>query len=775
MFLGALAQHSVQGRVMLQGQPAEGATLQVSGPVKLQTTTLPNGFFTLNNLPAGSYQLQATYSGYRTVTQSITVGNSNQALEIALEPLPDLLQPVEVTALRAGALAPFTKTNISKAFIEKNNLGQDIPFMLNQTANVVVNSDAGNGIGYTGIRIRGTDATRINMTINGIPYNDPESQGTFFVNLPDFLSSVSSIQVQRGVGTSSNGAGAFGATMNFSTHDYREEAYAELLNSVGSFNTFKHTLRAGTGLINNKFTFDARLSRITSDGFVDRASTNLQGAYLSGAWYLPKGNLRFNAILGKERTYQAWNGIPESALKTNRRFNSAGTARPGEPYDNETDNYWQNHYQLFYNTELSKKWHLNTALYLTTGRGYYEQYRANERLSNYFINSTERTDLIRQLWLNNKMYGQIFNVQHRTQRDELTIGGGWNVYPGDHYGYITQTLNTNALTLPFRWYDMPARKTDINSYVKWQRKVANHWHLFTDLQFRHVNYTASGFRNNPNVTIDEQWNFLNPKAGITYQKNNITAYASYAMANKEPNRDDFEAGLLEKPRREQLHNVELGIERKNLLPGLQVSANAYMMYYRDQLVLTGAINDVGAYARTNIPESYRMGIELEARYVKPKVSGTYSLALSQNRIINYTGFYDDYDNGGQISVNYGNTPIALSPAVVQNATIEWRPVARTEFSLLSKYVGRQYLDNAGQKARSLDPFFVNDIRASYQIPVRNMVKRLRVVLQVNNLFNTMYEPNGYTFSYIAGAQFVSENFFYPMASINYMAAVEIGF
>jgi iron complex outermembrane receptor protein len=294
------------------------------------------------------------------------------------------------------------------------------------------------------------------------------------------------------------------------------------------------------------------------------------------------------------------------------------------------------------------------------------------------------------------------------------------------------------------------------------------------LQLRHVSYQANGFRNNPDISFDEQWTFLNPKAGITYHNNSLTAYASYAMANKEPNRDDFEAGALETPRREQLHNVELGIERKNVVPGLQLSANAYMMYYRDQLVLTGKINDVGAYTRTNIPESYRAGLELEARYARPKVSLAYSLALSQNRIIHYTGYYDDYDNGGQITVAYGNTPIALSPGVVQNATLEWRPVQRVELALLSKYVGRQYLDNAGQKERSLNPFFVNDIRATYQVPVRNRIKSMRVVLQVNNVTNRMYEPNGYTFSYQAGGQFVTENFFYPMAGINYMAALEIG-
>ncbi len=775
LFIGfAEAQLTLNGKILFQDEkPADGATVQLNGGKRLQTTTTFDGSFEFTNLPAGNYTLTTSFSGFKSNTQTVALQNNQYELNVVLEVLPNALQAVEVKALRASDLAPFAKTNLTKSYIQKNNLGQDIPFVLNQTPNVVVNSDAGNGVGYTGIRIRGSDATRINMTINGIPYNDPESQGIFFVNLPDFVSSVSSIQIQRGVGTSSNGAGAFGASMNFSTNEYNEKAYVELNNSVGSFNTFKNTVRVGSGLINNKFTIDARFSRISSDGYIDRASTNLQGAYLSAAYYLPKSTLRFNAILGKEKTYQSWYGISEAELKTNRTANSAGTAKPGAPYDNETDNYSQNHYQLLYNTELSSKLQFNTAFYLSTGKGYYEQYRANENLSNYGVTANNRSDLIRQLWLDNKMFGQIFSLQYQTTKDQLTFGGGWNVYPGEHYGRVTW-LATNAVPVPFTWYDHDAKKTDINTYAKWQRQLGQKLHLFTDLQFRRVNYTIDGFRQNPEISVDEQWNFLNPKAGLTYNHKGWTAFASYALANKEPNRDDFEAGANQKPLREQLHNVEVGLEKSNLIPGLSVSANGYLMYYRDQLVLTGQINDVGAYVRTNLPESYRLGVEMEARYTKTKIGFSYGLALSQNRVIDFTAFYDDYDNGGQISINYGNTPISFSPGIVQIATIDWRPLKRTEFTLLSKYVGRQYLDNTGDKNRSLNPFFVNDLRAAYDVPVKKWARQVKLVLQVNNFTNRLYEPNGYTFSYVAGGDFTTENYFYPMAGINWMMALNIG-
>jgi iron complex outermembrane receptor protein len=768
----AFAQNeTLKGLVKTAEGPVEGASIQLSGKNTYFEASAPDGSFSFAKLPSDTYTLSVSFQGFVSVKKQVTIPSQTDIMSITLLPQPQSLQPVEVKAIRANTLAPFSKTDISKNFIEKNNLGQDIPMLLNQTPGVVSFSDAGNGVGYTGLRIRGTDATRINMTINGIPYNDPESQGTFFVNLPDFLSSVSSIQVQRGVGTSTNGPGAFGATMNFSTHETPEETYLEFNNSFGSFNTLKNTLKLGTALFDKKLTLDVRASRIVSDGYIDRASTDLMGAYMSAAYHLPKSTIRFNAILGKEKTYQAWYGVSASDLKNNRTYNSAGTERPGEPYDNEADNYWQNHYQLFYNTEISSKLLFNTAFYLTTGKGYYEQYRAGEDPADYALPGTEATDLIRQLWLKNKLFGQIFTLQYNHNKDEITWGGGWNHYPGQHFGRVIWTESDPNATST--WYDHDAAKSDISTYVKWQRQLGSRWHLFTDLQYRYVQYRIDGFRNNPGITVNETWNFLNPKAGITYNHKNTTIYASYAMGNKEPNRDDFEAGLTEKPRREQLHNIEIGWQRKDLIEGLQVGVNGYLMYYRDQLVLTGKINDVGAYTRTNLPKSYRIGTEIEAKYLQKKWGINYSLALSQNRAIDYTGFYDDYDNGGQITVNYGNTPIALSPSLVQFISLDWRPLKNTELTLMKKYVGKQYLDNSGADNRALDAFTVSDIRTTYRIPSRNFLQRIQLILQVNNIFNTLYEPNGYTFSYLYGSEFITENFFYPMAGTNFMAAINI--
>jgi iron complex outermembrane recepter protein len=458
-------------------------------------------------------------------------------------------------------------------------------------------------------------------------------------------------------------------------------------------------------------------------------------------------------------------------LKNNRTANSAGTAKPGEPYDNETDNYWQNHYQLFYNSELSKHLSFNTAFYLTTGKGYFEQYRADENPADYGLPGDENIDLIRRLWLDNILAGQTFTLQYRKNKDEIIWGGNWNVYPGQHFGEVIWTSknpNTNQ-----RWYDHDARKTDISSYIKWQRQIGTHWFSFADMQYRFVDYKISGFRDNPMIDVAETWHFLNPKAGLTFQKDKWTAYGSYALGNKEPNRDDFEAGLTESPKREQLHNVELGVQHTEIIPGLQVGINGYMMYYRDQLVLTGRINDVGAYTRTNLPESYRLGTEIDLRYLKPKWGFNYSLALSVNRAVNYTAFYDDYDNGGQLEVNYGNTPIALSPGVVQQTTLDFRIFRNTEFSVLNKYVGRQFLDNSGLTDRSLNPFWVTDFRFIWNVPMVKVAKRTSIVFQVNNLFNALYEPNGYTFSYQYNNNFTTENFFFPMAGINFMTALNI--
>jgi iron complex outermembrane receptor protein len=758
----------------------EGATVSTQWPSKvLQTDAEGNALLTA--WPDKPLTMSVSHTGYLrfdTVVQSVISGTE---LYIRMTPLPPALQPVEVRGLRAGADAPFVQTNLNKAFIEKNNLGQEIPFLLNQTAGVVVNSDAGNGIGYTGIRIRGTDASRINMTINGIPYNDAESQGIFFVNLPDLLSSVSSIQVQRGVGTSSNGPGAFGATMNFSTFQYQPAPYAELNNSVGSFNSFKHTIKAGSGLINDRFTIDARVSQITSDGYIDRAESKLQSALLSAAWWGKKNSLRFNAILGREKTYQAWYGVSEADLAVNRTVNYAGTEKPGTPYENETDNYWQNHYQVLYNHSLPNQVQFNTAFYLTTGRGYFEQYKADQRLADYGLppidtgsGIVESTDLVRRLWLQNKLWGQTFSLQGQKNKGQWAMGGGWSYYPGRHFGEVIWTqAKADADTT---WYDLEAQKTDANLYAKWQQKMGNQgFSLFGDLQYRYVHYQIEGFRNNPELVVNNTWNFFNPKAGIGYSRNGWKAFLSYAMANKEPNRDDFEAGVNQQPLHEQLHDVELQVSSKKMAGNLDASATLYYMHYKNQLVLTGKVNDVGAYARTNIPRSFRTGLELEVNWKPGKWQVQYTGAFSRNRLLDFTEFIDDYDNGGQQTIVHGNTDISFSPGVVQSLAIGYKLSPAIQLEWLAKHVGRQYLDNTANNARSLDAFINNDVRASFTLLRGGILKELKCVLQVNNLLNSLYEPNGYTFSYLLGGQVNTENFYYPMATRNITAALNLRF
>lgn len=689
-----------------------------------------------------------------------------------------LLEPVEVKAIRAGENSPFTRTNISKKEIEKLNLGQDLPFILNQTPSVVVNSDAGNGIGYTGIRIRGSDASRINVTINGVPFNDAESQGNFFVDLPDFSSSVASIQVQRGVGTSSNGAGAFGASINISTNEANLQPYAEFNNSYGSFNTWKNTVKVGSGLVSDHFTTDLRLSRIISDGYIDRASTDLKSFYFSTAYIGKRNSLRFNIFSGKEKTYQAWYGVSEADLKTNRTINYAGMERPGEPYDNETDNYKQDHYQLFYNQQLTTRIKFSTGLFFIKGKGYYEQYKADQAYADYGLpepvygtDVITNTDLVRQLWLDNDFYGNIFSVQYKDDISQFTLGGGWNRYEGNHYGDVVWA--EKGLALPARWYDLDADKNDFSIYFKQQTRIGSLFSIFYDLQYRTVKYNIYGFRNNPGLTIKNKYNFFNPKAGLSFQKNEWSGYLSYSRGQKEPNRDDFEAGLDQQPKPEKLNDLELGFEKKTIKYNIGIVG--YYMHYKDQLVLTGEINDVGAYTRTNIPKSYRAGVEIvAAAEIAPWLTAAGNVSVSNNKVIDFTEYIDDYDNGGQQTKQYSSTDIAFSPNIIAGATISFIPLKNAELSFISKYVGRQYLDNTQNETRKLNAFYTQDARLMYTIS-KGCLKELNIILQANNLFNKFYEPNGYTFSYYYGGGLTTENYYFPMAGTNFMVGINAKF
>lgn len=686
------------------------------------------------------------------------------------------LDPVEVRAVRASATAPFAKTNLSRKDIEKQNLGQDLPFLLNQTPSVVVNSDAGNGVGYTGIHIRGTDGTRINVTLNGIPYNDAESQISYFVDLPDFSSSVGSIQIQRGVGTSTNGSGAFGATINLSTNEVNRKAYFESDNSGGSFNTWKNTIRAGTGLLGGHFTADLRLSRISSDGYIDRASSNLRSGYFSTAYLSDKTDIRLNIFSGKEKTYQAWYGVPEADLQIHRTENPAGTEKPGTPYDNETDNYRQDHYQLFFTQRFTPKLSFNAAGFFTNGRGYYEEYRAGQDYADYNMpypvngNDTSfETDLVRQLWLRNHFFGGIFSLQYQSAHTQLTFGGSITRYEGHHFGKVIWAQEGLTATGP--WYNLPANKDDRNFYAKWQQDLTSRVQFFADAQIRQVHYALDGFEDHPSLYVNKKYNFFNPKAGFSYHKDAWLAYASLSLAAKEPNRDDFEAGLQQQPRPEHLRDLEAGVEYKQKKYGW--AANVYYMNYKDQLALTGQINDVGAYTRTNIPRSYRLGIELQGSAIFSKyISATANLTVSRNRIINFTEYIDDYDNGGQKVNQYHNNDLSFSPAVTGAATVTITPVRALSFDLLSKYVSKQYLDNTGNEARKLKPYFTEDLQATYSFG-HAWLKNVRLIGQVYNLFNRKYEPNGYTYSYYENSQLNTENYYFPMAGINFMFGVSM--
>ena len=684
------------------------------------------------------------------------------------------LPPLEVKSIRVSEQAPFAKTNISKAQIALNNVGQDLPFLLENTPSVVVHADAGIGVGYTGIRIRGTDATRINFTLNGIPYNDPESMGTFFVNIPDFSSSVNSIQIQRGVGTSTKGAGAFGASVNLMTNDYNPKAYLSLQNSAGSFNSFKNNLVFGSGLINNRFTIDGRISSITSDGFIDRATSNLKSFFLSTTYWGDQSSLRLNIFSGKEKTYQAWYGVPQELLATNRTFNPAGTEKADAPYDNQTDNYTQTHYQLFYNKNIMGNWKWNTAFYLTTGKGYYEEYKAGVDFSDYNIDITNKTnvpaDLVRRRWLDNQFYGQIAAISYVDSLNDLTIGGGWSVYDGLHFGTLPYLANTLAPT-NYRYYDNDALKKEMNTYVKWERRLTKQFKSFIDLQYRFVNHQMNGFTKNTDLEIERKFNFFNPKMGLTYQAKNVFYYTSVAVANKEPNRDDFEASVNEQPKREQLIDWETGFEFKKSKYAL--NANIYYMDYKDQLVLTGKINDVGAYTRTNVPKSYRAGVELQLKYaLNKKYSTSYSVTFSQNKIKEFTEYIDDYDQYTQVAIQHKNTNIALSPSLTTNRTFNWKPNDKLSFFWTTKYISKQFLDNTQNESRILDSYLLNDINAHWTI-LNKAKYTILLQLYANNILDVQYAPNGYTYSYIYDRTTTTSNNYYPMAGRNFWVSLKI--
>jgi iron complex outermembrane receptor protein len=668
------------------------------------------------------------------------------------------LDEVLVSAVRVTTKTPVTFSNLDKKDIKYRNLGQDIPILMNYMPSVVTTSDAGNGMGYTGIRVRGSDATRVNVTINGIPYNDAESQGTFWVNMPDFASSVESLQLQRGVGTSTNGSAAFGASLNMLTDNYASKANGEISSSYGSFNSQKNTVKFSTGLLNDHFELAGRLSRIKSDGYVDRASSDLKSYFLQGTYVGKTTLIKALVFGGTEKTYQSWNGIDAEKLNENRTYNSSGeyTDEAGitRYYDNETDNYQQDHYQLHWSESFSDKWSSNLAVHYTKGKGYYENYKEDADMADYGllpVDAINTTDLVRQKWLDNDFYGTTFSVKYKEEKLDVIFGGGWNKYEGDHFGKVIWARYASQSELGDHYYDDFSTKTDGNIFAKANYQFTEKLSFYGDLQYRNVKYKANSYETG---VVDNNFNFFNPKAGLNYEINQKnTLYFSYARANREPNRTDYEGGNV-KP--EKLNDFELGWRFNS--EKFQLNSNFYYMAYKDQLILTGTLDDVGAPIRSNTDKSYRLGFEVDATI---KLSDKFILrpnfTLSSNKNV-------DLAVEGQ---NYGTTKIAYSPEVIAGNIIVYSPLESLHISLLQKFVGEQYMNNIELPAAKLADYFVNDLNVSYEIKPKSVFKSIMITGLVNNILDKKYVSNGYMYDVYP--------YYYPQAGINFLAGLTLKF
>jgi iron complex outermembrane recepter protein len=761
-----------------------------------------DGNVSFSGLKKGTYSLTVSFIGYDHYEANVVI-NNNMSEEILLNSAVFITEEVIVSATRANSETPVTFTNVNKESIEKQNFGQDLPILLNYTPSLVTTSDAGAGIGYTGLRIRGSDATRINVAINGVPLNDSESQGVFWVDIPDIASSTDNIQIQRGVGTSTNGAGAFGGSINLQTNTRQAKPYADIINAFGSYNTRRHTLGLGTGLIKDHWTVDVRTSLIKSDGYVDRATSDLKSYYFAAGYYGEKTMIKALAFGGAERTYQSWYGTPEAVLKNDvngikaviannglndlqaENMRTAGRTFNWYLYENEVDDYQQNHYQLHLSQRLADGINFNLSGHYTKGKGFYEQYKYNDdfedyNLDNIVIGTDTITsgDLIRKRWLDNDFYGVTYSLTYERGDWNVVLGGAANEYDGDHYGELIQGEYTSNFTPGYRYYQSSATKVDFNTFIKAQYQLTDKLNVFADMQYRNIGYNSSGTDNDlKDIEINTNFDFFNPKFGVYYQLSNTEGlYASYAVANREPVRSDF----IDSPVRsksERLQNIEFGY--KKTAQKVQLGFNGYFMKYNDQLILTGEVNDVGANVRVNVPKSYRAGIELEGAWAINKyLTWNANITFSENKIRKYTEILYDYgtnwDEYNIVDETFKDTDIAFSPKVIAGSNLTVKPFNNFEISLLSKYVGDQYLDNTSNENRKIDAYLVNDIRVSYSVYFK-YIKQMTFSLLVNNVLNEEYSSNGYTFGYQAGAYVVRENYFYPQAPTNFLASLTIKF
>ncbi|MES2377075.1 MAG: TonB-dependent receptor [Bacteroidota bacterium] len=781
----ASAQFLVSGKITDQqtGDALPGATVTIQN-LAISTVSNAAGKYTFTNLKSGSYTVSVSYIGYVTAQKTVAV-SSNTMADFILSRSNTVTEEVTVSATRASANSPTAFTNLNKKDIEKNNSGRGFEYLLEQTPSTVVTSNAGTGVGYTSIRIRGSDPTRINVTLNGIPMNDAEDQGVYFVDLPDLASSVDNIQVQRGVGTSTNGAGAFGGSINIQTATRRDSAYAEYNGSAGSYGTLKNTVSLGTGLLNGHFSVDGRLSNMTSDGYIERSASTLKSFFVSGAYYGKTSVLRLNVFGGYEQTHQAWDGVPEDSVKAgNRRYNELGYINStGKYYGNQVDNYNQNYYQLLYNQQLNPKLSFSGALHYTRGYGYYEEYKNDADLTGYGVTpvviggvTIKTTDLIRRLWLDNDFYGATYNFNYKPNTKlDITLGGAYNEYKGRHYDNIEWTQQSTNIPQDYEYSRNSAKKTDFNLFSRAEYHIGDVL-LYGDIQYRHIGYSFLGYdRNLNNVQQQVSLDFFNPKAGVTYQLNdNSNIYASVAVGHHEPNRSSYtNSSPSSRPKPEKLTDFEAGY--RTAQSNFNFGINGFYMLYKDQLILTGALNDVGEAIRTNIADSYRAGVELNGKVrITQQLSWAATATLSANKVKNFKQFLYNYDTDALDATQYSKTDIAYSPNFIGSSVISYQPVKNTEIAFISKYVGQQYLDNTSTLSRSLPHYFVNDVRLNYNFSVKG-VKNIGVGLLINNIFSAKYQSDGATYPDIEGGKTVNYNYFFTQAPVNFLASLNVRF
>lgn len=793
------SQHTLSGNVFDEnGQPLSGATVLIQNS-KMGKTTNQQGYFRFENLKNNEYVVQISFIGYKTLTRKVPTGKE---LTLKLESAPVVMNEITVNSLRASDKSPLNYSDIDKETLEKGNLGQDIPYLLAITPSFVATSDAGTGIGYTDFRIRGTDASRINVTINGVPYNDPDEQGTYWVDIPDFSSSLESVQVQRGVGSSTNGAGAFGANINLQTDNMAVQPSGEADVTMGSFNTQKLTVKAGTGLIGQHWAIDARLSSVKSDGYIDRGWVNMKSYFVQAGYSDDKNSLKLITFGGNEQTYHAWDGVPLDSLATHRTYNPCGymgVDANGKPlyYQNQTDNYIQTNYQLTGVHVFSPELSLNGAIHYTRGDGYYEEYKQDETLQTYSLSpftvsgtTVTNSDLVRQKKMGNDFAGLVYSLNYSKNNLSWQLGGAANNYWGNHWGDVVWVKNYVGNILPLtEYYRSKVNKLDANIYLKGNISITSRWNVYADLQYRYVNYQLNGTNDQWDYAIDgmqllninKTFNFFNPKAGFYYhpdKHNDI--FASVAMAHREPTRTNYTDGSASTaPTYETLYDAEAGY--KYHTGEYTFGIDGYLMFYHNQLILTGKINDIGEALTENIPLSFRSGLEFTGS-VKPFswLRWDASVTLSHNRIIGFNEYVDVYDAEqnwvGQQKNYIGNTPIAFSPEVLANSRISFTR-GNFEAGLQSAYVGKQYIDNTGSNDRSLAAYFVNNLRLSYNIPVKG-IRGISVTALINNLFNEQYISNAWVYSYYQSdnsgtTQRYNDFGFFPQAGINLLAGLTV--